>query len=192
MARLVPLITPTPGHVGIEAVETPTFDEYIQSAPLFNSYRLKESLTRKILRRLGSKKVSGEITDWVAHRRILATKEDVYNLESLLSGSPRLRESQIEHISTKDNHENPPPSGYGGLKVVVVVTTKGYDPCVREIQIVDREQYYRNEFEPGISSHDAHERRQRHVSRARRQVYEYYRGILEEIFGSDKLLVDIK
>ena len=43
--------------------------------------------------------------------------------------------------------------------VIVIVTTSGHEPALREIQIVDAEQYYVNELKKGEERHDELEKK---------------------------------
>ena len=191
--RLARLVYPAKGYVGLERVEKPTIDEYMEHAPLFRSYRLKKSLARKILRRFEDND-DREIKDWVAHRIVVGSIDDVRGLAAFLKSSPTIGNSYIRYIRADDYYRDPKESGFKAMNVVAEVTTKGERPCVREIQIVDKEQYYRNEFveeERNRVSHEAHERQQAHRPKRIRDIHDKYKAVLEEVFGVGGLEIEI-
>src|SRR3989338_3678929 len=158
--------------------------------PLFRSYRLKKSLARKILRRF-QESDTREIKDWVAHRIVVGSIDDIRNLVAFLKSSHEIGHTRIRYISTNDYYREPKGSGFKVMNVTVEVTTPGERPCVREIQIVDKEQYYHNEFGEGRISHEDYERQQEHRSRKVRDIHNKYKEILEEVFGVGGLEIAI-
>ena len=83
--------------------------------------------------------------------------------------------------------------------MIAIVTTKGYEPTTREIQIVDRDQYYRNEIDPrSPANHRRFKERQaeklrRLLKRDRklREFHDYYRVMLDDIFGREEIIIQI-
>lgn len=204
--RLVPLITPT-NYVALDKVEKPSLEDYMRLAPTHVSYRLKKSVVRKLLNKLclgeGSMTLGGDygnkkrdiLVDWVAHRPVLPDLSDVNDLETFLKNSPQIGNSKVEYMYTKDYYEHPGGSGGGtafkSKTVVAKVTTKGFEPCIREIQIVDKKTYYGNEFTDGKESHPELEKKRKHAPRKMKTVREHYVKILEEIFGAGKDIIHI-
>ncbi len=205
LVRLVPLIVPTEVHVVLdEVVGEPNLGDYMSSAPTHVSYRLKQSLAPKLLDKLGTPKgkikeggdpeddsVSDIIVDWVAHRSVVPTIEDVNALEEFLKGNPPIQGSQVEFLYTKDYYEHPKANGFRAKNVVVRVRTSGYEPCIREIQIVDRGQNFVNEIKKGMESHSEHEKKRKIVSKKRRESVTHYGPILDEIFGVGRSVLPI-
>ena len=206
LKRLLPLIIPT-NYVVLDQVAKPSLEEYMRLAPTHVSYRLKKSIVRKLLNKLCSSKgsitIGGDygnkkrdvLVDWVAHRPVLPNLDDVNNLETFLRGSPKIGNSKVEYMYTKDYYEHPGGSGGGtefkSKTVVAQVTTKGFEPCVREIQIVDKKTYYGNEFTEGKESHPELEKKRKHAPRKIKTVREHYVKILEEIFVTGKDIIHI-
>ena len=185
--QLVPFLLPTRGYVGLVPVENPTIKEYKKAAPAFIAYRLKGTVMQKLLKRLGEKHPE-PIKDWVAHRIVTDSEGEARILFNSLRVAPKIGNYGIEIV---DEDDRPKPSGFRANVLVVRVLGKGCYPCVREIQIVDREQYHKNEFVAGASSHEQHEKRRRHRPRSKRNEVVYYGEILREIFGREQLKIGV-
>ena len=197
LVRLVPMIVPTQGYVALRPVEEPTLEEYLESAPVHVSYRLKKSLATKLLNKLGSPKDSIQlggnpegngsskdvIVDWVAHRPVVPSIGDVDSLEDFFRGNPTLGKSDVNHLYTKDYYRWQKASEFMAKNVVARVAHPGSEPSIREIQIVDKGQYFINELRNGITSHKEHEKKRSQQSRRRRKFDEHYGPVLENIFG---------
>ena len=75
---LIPLLSYTP-HVGITAVEKPSYRVYKESVPVpFFSYRLKKSSEPKLRKKLSYKTIDEEemIHDWLAYRIVVETEQE--------------------------------------------------------------------------------------------------------------------
>lgn len=196
MARLVPLIVPTEGRVvanevdgGIvlDQVASPTLDDYMKTAPIHVSYRLKKSMVEKLCRRIVYDKGKGPVSDWVAHRPVVDSPEDVEVLAAFLRESKRVgKNSRFDYLETKHNYEDESANGHRVETIVGRIETKGFEPSVREIQIVDKEQYFANELSSGRTSHAAHKGRIGHISRKIREDYDRVKAVLEQIFGTQE------
>lgn len=202
MARLVPLITEIGSYVFLTPSNTPRRSEYNEAAPRFVSYRLKRSIASKILYKLFFPIPIEErnvITDWAAHRVVVADEAEARDLESHLRGSPRIGNSKVEFVDTRDYYANKKRNEFRNFNVIAIVTTKGYEPATREIQIVDRDQYYRNEVDPrSPANHRRFKERQaeklrRLLKRDRklREFHDYYRVMLDDIFGREEIIIQI-
>ncbi|MBI3026932.1 hypothetical protein HYY70_02370 [Candidatus Woesearchaeota archaeon] len=199
MTKLVPFISPTPGYIVLTPVRTPSIGEYMEYAPVHTSYRQKASLASKLLKLAslpyGSIQENGEgteqpISDWVAHRPVVGTLDEVFEFESFLRSAPRIGNFDVEHIHTTNFYEKPKPSGFKALKVVVLAHPTGanagrFEPSVRGIQIVDKSTYFENEFVEGRTSHLDYDKRRSTVRKYVRGLRSHYAKILEQIFGRD-------
>lgn len=191
MAALAPLIIPT-DYVMLEEVEVPSIDTYLASAPIHVSYRLKQSLAEKLLNRLtkdNNHKGSNVrlIADWVAHRPVVPTMDDVEALESFLRRNPTIGNSRVEYLHTNDYYNEPPKSiggspNFKAKNVIVRVRTAGFEPAIREIQIVDSRQYFENELLKGQTSHVEFEKKRSSVPRQVRVLRSSFEDVLTQIF----------
>ena len=207
MQRLVPLITELPlylfanGEIRKSAELIPSAKDYGHIAIRFVSYRLKQSETKKLADKLtyspgeiGEEKV---IVDWVAHRLVLREEEDVHAVEDFLRGNPTIGDprttySRIKHKHTDNYYAEPKPNGFRNMNVSVEVRTKGFKPCVREIQIVDLTQFYPNEINIHDPRHHKQQKKRReHVSKRKSELKIHYEGILQQIFGKDLIFIKI-
>lgn len=187
MALLAPLIIPSES-VMLTEVKAPSQDA---RTPMHVSYRLKHSLEEKLLNRLIREKYEDKrnvrlIADWVAHRPVLPTRGEVEVLEAFLRTSPTIGNSKIKYLYTNDYYKDEPKKGSGrqfkAKNVIVVVTTDHYEPALREIQIVDAEQYAKNELEKGAENHDDFKKRRANVPRKERAARKKIEGVLDQIF----------
>lgn len=190
LTGLTRLVYPTKGYVGLEKVEMPTFEEYMEQAPLFRSSRLKKSLARKLRRKLWEENPR-EVKDWAAHRVVVESRLDVENLASKLMSSPKIGNSHVRYLRHDDYYSNPKPSGFEGMNIVVEVETGNEMPCVREIQIIDKKQYYHNEFEEDRTSHSKHKLRMEHRPKRVKVLYDSYGSTLENILGVGILDINV-
>jgi len=203
MTGLVPLIVPTKGYVVTEEVEEPSLEDYMQFAPLHVSYRFKKSLMEKIINRMLFWETEGEnirlIADWVAHRPVVEDREAVDSLEQRLIGSSRIGiNSSLNYEYTNDYYSEEPKKGssrqFKVKNVVVTTTTRGSpNPTLREIQIVDRKQYFENELsKDGEKSREEYEEGRSDIPR--RKVIRYYelRDVLEQIFIVENEVIPIR
>ena len=193
MYSLIPMLT-HPKHVVTTPVNVPSSSEYKNSLDTpFVSYRLKKSLKGKLLKMLEKKNISDEdvIHDWAAHRIVVASEEEAKQLEGIMRDTITIGKkgkSKIKHIDTKDYYSNPKKNGYKGFNIVVEATTKGHPPCIREIQIVDKMQYYKNEVNPDDPAHHKQREKIKIPSRHNRDITAPNEITLEKIFGRRTLL----
>ena len=187
MALLVPRVIST-GRIALTEIDAPSGD---MQTPMHVSYRLKQSLEAKLLDRLsdGPYKPGSKvrlIADWVAHRPVLPTIDGVNALESFLKSNPTIGNSRVEYLYTNDYYVEEPKKGSGrqfkAKNVIVVVTTGHYEPALREIQIVDAEQYFRNELKKGEERHDELEKKRANVPRRKKVAREKINKVLGSIF----------
>ncbi len=171
MPALVPLLVST-SHVGLTPVSVPSFEGYSASGIMpFTSYRLKASLADKLLFRLGFGEIheKNAIRDWASNRIVVDTEEEATRLFEYLKSSPtigRRSASKVKYLkdmegATKDYYAKPEESGYRAFHMPVSVTTKGHCAVLREIQIVDSFQYYRNEVNSKDPAHHSHQKKKR-------------------------------
>lgn len=189
MVLLVPSIIPAE-RVVLTEVEAPSQEVH---TPMNVSYRLKQSLKKKLLDRLtdrsykpGRKVKVRLISDWVAHRPVLPTMDDVNYLEAFLKSNPTIGNSRIEHWYTNDYYMEEPKKGSGrqfkAKNVIVIVTTNGFEPALREIQIVDTQQYHINELRKGAEKHKDYEER-KEKKRVRKQRTGDATRRIEDVLG---------
>lgn len=212
MMLLVPMVVST-NYVALEQVRNPSIDDYVQIAPLHTSYRLKgeRSLLEKLVNRLtdinaenGSRtnrKNGNEvrlIADWVAHRLVVPNVDDVYKLEAFLKSNPTIGTSEVNYLYSNNYYEEEPKKGssrqFKALNVIIEVTTNGHAPAVREIQIVDKEQYYINELDKGETSHTALEERRKkedNIPRIVKDKRKKIEEVLGQIFPIDDNLISL-
>ena len=202
LALLAPLTVPT-RYVALDEVDLedglePSPEWYREIAPVQVSHRLKNSLEDKLVNRLttseGIKDGSVRlVADWVAHRPVVPTLEDVYKLEAFLKENPTMGNSQIEYRYTNNKYrEEERKKGssrdFKALNVIVEVTTNGFSPAIREIQIVDQEQYFRNELSKEGDNHDLFKARRSNeddMSEADIIKRKSLRKVLSQIFVPD-------
>ncbi|MEK6949917.1 MAG: hypothetical protein AABX34_06855 [Nanoarchaeota archaeon] len=187
MAFLVPLVIST-DRIALTEIDAPSGD--VQT-PMHVSYRLKQSLEAKLLDRLSDGPYEPRskvrlIADWVAHRPVLPTIDEVNALESFLKSNPIIGNSRVEYLYTNDYYNENPKKGSGrqfkAKNVIVVVTTGHYEPALREIQIVDSIQYFENELLKGQTSHVEFEKKRASVPRRKKVAREVIKGVLDGIF----------
>ena len=196
MALLVPLVIST-DRIALTEVDAPLGD--VQT-PIHVSYRLKQSLEAKLLDRLsdGSYDPRSEvrlIADWVAHRPVLPTIDEVNALEAFFKSNPTIGNSKIEYLYTNDYYIEEPKKGSGrqfkAKNVIVIVTTNGHEPALREIQIVDAQQYRINELEKGAENHEEYSGRKERVGRKSRDRREELQPVLDQIFIRENDLIPL-
>jgi len=193
LRKLIPLVTETKSYVGIQPLEIPSKKQYLEDSPRFVSYRLKTSLKKKLLWKLGLKEIGEQsmISDWAASRVITSDKEEARRLVNFLESSPRIGQSGVQFILTKDFYSEPKPNEYRGYKVVVLVSTPGHKPSVREIQVVDRNQYYDNEINPNSPAHHAKHKQKVNRLKGKENVRDVCDILLEKMFGRSEELIQI-
>jgi len=202
MAGLVPLIVPTKGHVILDEVKDPSLDHYMQFAPPNVSYRFKKSLMDKLLERYIFSKTSEDdvrlIADWVAHRPVVETREDVENLEHRLMRSSKIgKNSSINWLYTPDYYSEKPKKtssrDFKAKNVVVDITINGFqDSSLREIQIVDKEQYFINEIsKDSQKTREEYDEGRRHIPKKKVESYYELRSVLENIFFVENEVIPI-
>ncbi len=204
LKKLIPFITPTE-YVVLDKVKIPSLEDYLKADPPPHiSYRLKKSVVDRLLEKLSVKKgniVSGlnydptkrsTMVDWTAFRGVLKSMDEVIKWQEFLESSPKLGKSKITHLYTKDTYTNPGETEFKAKKVVVEVKIGGSEPSIRELQFADNEQYWINEFKPGMTSHQELEKKREHGKRKIKTVREYFREHLENIFGTGEMYIPIE
>ncbi len=195
MMALLPLVTDTRGYVGVMPVTYPIQKEfYLENCPeRFTSSRLKASLQKKGERKLTQRKIddSDLIHDWAAHRIVVPSVEIAYDLETRLRRPIRIGNSEVRRIGIDDYYRKSKANEYKSFNIYLEVQTRGHKPCVREIQIVDKAQYYRNEIDPNDKAHHKQRDKKKQFSGEREDFIRDYRSILERILGRATVLINI-
>ncbi|MAG91948.1 hypothetical protein CMO83_04695 [Candidatus Woesearchaeota archaeon] len=194
--QLLPLVTETVdrnnvGYVDIHRVELPSFEHYRTHSPPFVSYRLKRSFKRKNTRTLVQRVIDEDdvVSDGAAHRVGLATEDEVHEFARDLKQASSIRRSGIKIIKMEDYYDEPKENGFRSYKFIGKVTAKSHPEVTREIQLVDRDQYYRNEIDPNDPAH--------HLQQVKKEeavgldIPEHYLIALQRIFGSTTMLVPL-
>jgi hypothetical protein len=199
MEQLLPLVADTilntdkqTGYVGINLVHLPDRNFYVEHSPSFTSSRIKSTLGRKLIRQLLLTETV-PIRDIGAHRCKIASPDAVRDLDERI-GQGHVGKSKVEIIpgTKKDFYRNPKPNGYKGIQFSAYVTTKR-GKFVREIQLVDSEQYYKNEVDPNNSAH--HRQQEKKQVSSNRQVNQIPEQILEaiqKIFGKSTIRIGLE
>lgn len=211
---LAPLLVPCE-YAGLEKVDNYSLEEHMRSAPLHVSSRFKKSVVSSLEDKLtaaeGNITISGDyggkkqsmVCDWDGIRIIANSIDEVKMWQEFLEGSPTIGRFKVKPITLKDGsnyvkdyYKHPGGSAggtdYKAIKMVVEVTGPGYDPSVVEIQIIDKEQNWRNEYESGKTGHNAHKKKREQVPKKVSDVAEYFRGHLVGIFGPDRMTIPIE
>lgn len=206
MVHLIPLVIETKGYVATTQVSIPTFEQYMEESPRFVSQRLKNSLKRKSLKNLNQKVIRQKdiISDWGAHRVETANQEEAKDLHLTIKNTSRENplligqneRSKIVHVFSKDYYESPKGNDYRIYKEVVEVSTSGYRPCVREIQIVEKPRYYGYEIDPSNPAHHSQQVKKARLTREGSSILDPCNGtncakVLEEMFGRSEILIPI-
>ena len=209
MQRLIPFVSDLPQYLFVNGkiVESgsvaPTAKEYENAAIKFASYRLKQSLAQKLANMLTFPKgeIRKGISDWVAHRVVFPTEEEVHGLESFLRENPIIgfsnskkdsRVLKIEYRDKSDYYEKPKANGFRSMNIIVLTYTPGYKPSIREIQAVHFGQYHHNEIDVNNPAHHRQQEGKReHVSSKKSELKFHYEGILKEIFGKELVILEI-
>ena len=118
---------------------------------------------------------SNQIADAAGHRIVVPSLEMVQDLEQDLMEARhnplRLGNTTVKVVRTpKDYYGNPKANGYKALHFVLEVTTSGSKPILRELQITDQQQNYRNEIDPRSKSHHRHRERNETLTRKERNT----------------------
>ena len=194
MVALTPLVIETKGFVADNAVKVPVKTYYQEHSPKFISYRLKTSLQQKLNRKLAKNEIDENdiISDWVAHRILVANEGEARDVHSFLKKSPTIGQSNIGYVRTKnDYYASKKDSKYSSLHIILEVITHGHQPCIREIQVVDRISYYFHEFDNESSAHHSKYKKKQGQSKKCKEVARQYGKILEQIFGRRGILIPI-
>ena len=151
-----------------------------------------------------SEKYTYPIVDWVAHRIVVDTKEDAYNMEKFLRNSVKVGKSTVEYRYTTDYYKSPKKKGfsneelkednaYRALHVILKVKTPGEkQKCIREIQIVDKKQLYFNEIKKGSRlKHTRGADRIEQMPKETKKLSNHYENILTKIFGESVINFNI-
>lgn len=188
MEKLAPYLKPT-RHVGIAPVELPSESDYRDNAPLCFSYRLKQTVLRKLIRNLFSTSPE-RLKDWRAYRRVVEKKSDVDSAEAEISRAANIGTSKISYDYTDDFYAEPKDTGWKAKNVVLWVRPKGHGSHVSPLQIMDRRQNWRNEFDSNSPTfHGVHDQQQEHGSRKREKYIDHYLPVLESIFVRDPMML---
>ena len=82
---------------------------------------------------------------------------------------------------------------FKGMSISADVETKGFETIRREIQIVDRDQHWINEFNVGsMEDHKVLRRQQEQIPSEYGKFIDYFRPILENIFRVKKLEIELE
>ena len=202
MSQLIPLIKYT-RRVGFTPVSVPSSAEYSEMLPVpLTSYRLKASLTDKLVDRLGLPRISRDdvIRDWAGHRVVVEDERHARDLAQFLSGSPTIGSngtSRIECIEYEDGYKLPEDSGFKTLKITARVTVTEGRPIttIRRIHILDRGEYYKSEIRPkGPANRLQFERKREQRIRssgATNQSLIDAQEVLGKLFGKPTGLVEV-
>lgn len=202
MPDLVPLIKYTK-RAGFTPVSVPSPVEYSEMLPLpLTSYRLKASLTGKLVDKLGLPRISRDdvIRDWAGHRVVVEDEGRARDLAQFLNGSPTIGSSdtsRIECIEYEDGYKLPEDSGFKTLKITARVTVTEGRPIttIRRIHILDRNEYYKSEVRPkGPANRLQFERKREQRIRssgATNQSLIDAQEVLGKLFGKPTGLVEV-
>ena len=205
MELLLPLVADTmlirkrkknvAGYIGVSQVTLPEYERYLAQTLPFESHRIKSTLARKLPRQLLLPNIKEEdvVTDSGAHRVKVASVDEVRELERRIR-SGVVGNSAIEIIpkKTRDYYRNPKGNGYRALKLVARVTTKG-ETFIREIQLVDTPQYFRNEINPNDSAHHMQQERQQELTEEQlSRIPQPILGAIQEIFGKSTIRISLE
>ena len=190
---LVPFLTETFGYVVTTPIAgIPRKDKYRDLAPTFSSYRQKNSLAEKLLRKLGNGdrlRDKDTIDDWVAHRIVVDSEEEARYWVDFFESNPQLRTFRLRHLHTDDYYTDRKKNSFRNFNLTLSVSSPRFKiPTVREIQIVDKMQYRENEIDPDSPAHHTKAKAKHRTKKEVRDSYEYH---MEEIFGKDDMLLPI-
>ena len=199
MEQLLPLVADTilnkdgrTGYIGINLVTLPDNRFYAEYSPSFTSSRIKSTIGRKLVKQLLLSEAV-PIRDIGAHRVKVASLDVVRDLEERIEHD-QIGRSKIEIIpgTKKDFYRKPKPNGYKAVQFYAFVTTRGRR-FVREIQLVDVEQYYKNEVYPNDSAHHRQQEKKQESSEGQlRQIPEQILGAVQRIFGKSTIAISLK
>ena len=197
MEQLLPLVADTilnddkqTGYIGIKLVTLPTPEEYAALSLPFTSSRIKASIGRKLVKLLRSGLVP--VRDIGANRAKVASLDVVRDLEGRMERG-QIGRSTIEIIpgTKKDFYRRPKPNGYRAVQFSAYATTRGRK-FVREIQLIDEAQYYRNEINPNNPAHHRQQEKKQESSEGQiRQIPEQIFGAIQTIFGKSTISITL-
>ena len=198
MEQLLPLVADTilnndgrTGYIGINQVTLPDEEFYATHELPFTSNRIKSSIRRKVIKHLLLPEIV-PIKDIGAHRAKVASLDVIRDLEERMEQG-QIGRSTIEIIpgTKKDFYRRPKPNGYRAVQFYAYVTTRG-QRFVREIQLVDATQYYKNEINPKDSAHHRQQEKKQESSEGQiRQIPEQILDALKTIFGKSTMSVTL-
>lgn len=214
LEALLPLVTdvymPKGGEYGFvnaNQVVQPTFEIYSSHSPRFVSYRLKISTGEKSAKRLVQHEtitLDDLIKDVAAHRAIVMDRNEVYRAVDSFGGIPIVGRSKTVVIGRHqvrilevDDHYKKQDAKYKGARVNLLVETaqigknKVRAPTAREMQLVERDRHFHHEIDADDPAHRRNYERKKTSSQEVNLFYERYRKLLEEICGTESLLVPI-
>jgi hypothetical protein len=197
MVSLIPLLTYTP-NVFVHPVQVPEQEGYSKLLPVpFMSHRLKTSLVDKLEKRLSegpSGKAGSPIYDWLGFRVVVENELEARRFEAKLRDAStigRNGRTGIEHIRTHDYYAHPKENGYRALNIVMGVCTKDRKTKYRviEVQVVDKNQYYRNEVNNRSPAFHEQQDKRKRLNKKQARALESYHRVLERVFGVDTRVV---
>jgi len=195
MVQLLPLLTFTP-HVGLESVDVPIHRKYVEMLPApFFSYRLKKSLQPKLSKILTYATIKDKevIHDWLAYRIVAETEEKASQLHNKIMAATEIGKgsrTKIQFIDGNDYYKHTKPNGYKAFNDIYKVQTRGYNPGIVEVQIVDAKQYFRNEINPNDSAFHLNQEKKKRPSK--HALSDAEAKILRTICGDSSLTLVIK
>ncbi|MDP6641891.1 MAG: hypothetical protein QGF74_00725 [Candidatus Nanoarchaeia archaeon] len=202
MRNLIPVINELPPYLFIDGmfVRTekliPSARSYEKKAVGFVSYRLKQSETQKLVHKLtfpeGRIDEKERLSDWVAHRIVFETEEELERAEDFFKENPTIGDSRIKYKYTKDYYKKPKINLFRSKNVVVEGRTKKYKPCIREVQLMHFPQFHYNYLDPNSPArHKQQKNLRKHISRKKRNSLIIHEGILQRIFEKDRIFIQI-
>jgi hypothetical protein len=174
----------------------PSARSYEKKAVGFVSYRLKQSETQKLVHKLtfpeGRIDEKERLSDWVAHRIVFETEEELERAEDFFKENPTIGDSRIKYKYTKDYYKKPKINLFRSKNVVVEGRTKKYKPCIREVQLMHFPQFHYNYLDPNSPArHKQQKNLRKHISRKKRNSLIIHEGILQRIFEKDRIFIQI-
>ena len=145
LASLVPYLVDTYGFVGLDEVSKPQEKEFRERAVPFVSYRQKESLLEKLIRKLCQRSPlmhEGDvIADWGAHRICLKEEEALY-FGGIFQGRVRVGRFVTRGLYTDNYYQQPKKSGFKAFNITARVSSAKHGDIIRELQIYDLLQHF--------------------------------------------------
>jgi hypothetical protein len=204
ISKLMPLVCSNQGYIFTEKVSDLNQTKYNEIYLPHVSARLKKSLLRKVMNKIRIDRQlddSDKISDLGANRIVVPTLEEAIKLNEFFEGNPILTsgkpgrglKSAFLHAATQDRYKDPKEAGNSEYKAFIEVLRikTGKNNNYREIQIVDSEQYRKNELVKGATDHTQMEKRDSNVPKKIRDLDDHYTKLLRRIFGVQNVSINI-